>query len=562
MRSEDLALVSGWLLLLVVALATRPLLPIDETRYLSVAWEMWLRGSFLVPLLNGEPYSHKPPLLFWLIHAGWWLFGVQEWWGRVVAPLFGHASLFAARQLARTQRPEAVERARLVPWLLLGCLSWTLFTTLTMFDMLVALFAIVGVWGVVESWRGRVWRGFVMVALGLGLGALAKGPVILVYVLPPALLAPVWMRPTPPRWTHYYARLAGAVAAAAVIALSWALQAGAAGGADYRAAILWGQTAGRIGAAFSHQQPFWWYLPVLPALLFPWTVWPQAWRGVSHALRDADAGVRLALVWLLGGVLILSLISGKQPHYLLPLFPSLALLLAAGLGAPVGRWSTALPSAIVVAAGVALAGLSHWLHATPDTSTAALGLPTWAHTVSTAAGGGVVAVGLVVASARVRTARAAVIALAAQSVAVVVTIHALAVEPVAHAYDLERIARYIRGLERSDTRIGMLGRYDGQFAFLGRLERPLQVIPPWVANDWFEADDRRRLIVVMPDAPPDWVQAEYAQLYRGQALAIVDNDTWDAYLTFASTHPDSRIVDRMRGPGAAADTDLRADPPE
>ena len=59
----------------------------DETRYASVAWEMWLRGDFLVPYINGEPYSHKPPLLFWLIHLGWALFGVNDWWPRLVAPL-------------------------------------------------------------------------------------------------------------------------------------------------------------------------------------------------------------------------------------------------------------------------------------------------------------------------------------------------------------------------------------------------------------------------------------------------------------------------------------------
>ena len=69
---------SGWpgLVLVVMALAAlqlwlRPLLPVDETRYLSVAWEMWQRGDFLVPHLDGVPYSHKPPLLFWLVHGLW-----------------------------------------------------------------------------------------------------------------------------------------------------------------------------------------------------------------------------------------------------------------------------------------------------------------------------------------------------------------------------------------------------------------------------------------------------------------------------------------------------------
>ncbi len=66
-----LAIFGAWVLLLMLALLSRHLLAVDETRYVSVAWEMWLRGDWLVPHLNGEPYDHKPPLLFWLIHLSW-----------------------------------------------------------------------------------------------------------------------------------------------------------------------------------------------------------------------------------------------------------------------------------------------------------------------------------------------------------------------------------------------------------------------------------------------------------------------------------------------------------
>ncbi|HBT43825.1 MAG TPA: glycosyltransferase, partial [Rhodospirillaceae bacterium] len=52
-----LATAGLWGLLIAVTLTARPLLPVDETRYLAVAWEMWQRGDFLVPYLNGEPYS-------------------------------------------------------------------------------------------------------------------------------------------------------------------------------------------------------------------------------------------------------------------------------------------------------------------------------------------------------------------------------------------------------------------------------------------------------------------------------------------------------------------------
>ena len=80
--ARDAWLLAGLLGLLSAVALARPLLPIDETRYAAVAWEMWDRGSWLVPLRNGEAYHHKPPLLFWIMHAGWALFGVV--WGLAV----------------------------------------------------------------------------------------------------------------------------------------------------------------------------------------------------------------------------------------------------------------------------------------------------------------------------------------------------------------------------------------------------------------------------------------------------------------------------------------------
>ena len=69
-----------WLIMTTVNILNHHLIPLDETRYASVAWEMWYRQDYLVPHLNGMPYHHKPPLLFWLYDVGWSLFGVDELW--------------------------------------------------------------------------------------------------------------------------------------------------------------------------------------------------------------------------------------------------------------------------------------------------------------------------------------------------------------------------------------------------------------------------------------------------------------------------------------------------
>ncbi|MEE8392838.1 MAG: phospholipid carrier-dependent glycosyltransferase, partial [Rhodospirillales bacterium] len=245
---------AGWLALLAAALLTRPLLPVDETRYLSVAWEMWTSGDFLVPRLNGEPYSHKPPLLFWLIHAGWAVFGVSEWWARTVSPLFALGNLVLAGALARKLWPQDLDAPILAPVMLVGGILWAAHSTLTMFDMMVSFFTLGALLGVLEAYRKGGFSGWLLAGLSIGLGLLAKGPVILLHVLPVAFLVPLWAGQDegedsgegPISWVKWYSGLIGAVAIGAGVGLAWALPAAAAGGEAYADAILWSQTAGRV----------------------------------------------------------------------------------------------------------------------------------------------------------------------------------------------------------------------------------------------------------------------------------------------------------------------------
>ena len=114
-------------------------MPVDETRYLAVAWEMWQRGDFLVPFRNGAAYSHKPPLLFWLFHLGWAVFGVNDIWPRLLSPLLALATLGVTARIAATLWPDAPWRAERSAWILLGCVVFAVFAGMAMFDMLLAL---------------------------------------------------------------------------------------------------------------------------------------------------------------------------------------------------------------------------------------------------------------------------------------------------------------------------------------------------------------------------------------------------------------------------------------
>ena len=54
-----------WALLLLLALV-RPLALPDEGRYGEIGRWMLVSGDWLTPRLNGVPFFHKPPYLYWL----------------------------------------------------------------------------------------------------------------------------------------------------------------------------------------------------------------------------------------------------------------------------------------------------------------------------------------------------------------------------------------------------------------------------------------------------------------------------------------------------------------
>ena len=478
-----------WLAVVGVALAVRPPLPVDETRYLAVAWDMWLEGNYLVPHLHGEPYSHKPPLLFWLMTAGWHVFGVNDWWPRLVAPLFGLGCLVVTFRLARVLWPDKAEAAGLVPVLLFGAIFWTVFGTLTMFDMLLAFFAVLAVLGLVDAAHRGGCRGFILAGVAIGFGILAKGPAILLHVLPIALAAPWWASNL--RTARWYMGLGFAVTFGVAIGLGWAIPAGMAGGEAYRDAIFWGQSANRMVNSFAHSRPFWWYAMVLPALVLPWLVWPPLWRAARRFgdLRG-DGGIRLCLVWFATAFVVFSLISGKQLHYLLPEFPALALIVARLLAemdeadampAAIDRW---LPSGLAILIGGLLMLAPYLPLSARAVSQLGEATPAW--------GGLIVIAGVLVLLSRDAVQASQAIRLATISAFIVMAIYLAAAPVLSKRYDLRAMAGHLAALEDDGKAIAYFGKYHGQFHFLGRLKRPMTMIG-------LLGDDEARFLSTHPD---------------------------------------------------------------
>lgn len=506
----------GWGLMVAAALLCRPLTPVDETRVVSVAWEMWLRGDFLVPYLNGEIYSHKPPLLQWLIQGSWLLFGVNELTPRLIPPLFAFANLLLVRAIARRLWPERAGIAETAPVALLGFGLWAVWSTVTLYDMLYTCFALWGLLSILNAAVGK--RGaFVWVGIAIGAGLLSKGPIILLLILPAAVFAPWWLEQTPSGgWRGWYLGIVGSVLLGSALALCWAIPAGLRGGEEYRHAILWAQSAGRVANSFAHKRPLWWYALWSPLLFFPWALWPRLWRGVRGL--QIDSGLRFCFI--LGGFVFvgLSLISAKQVHYLIPLFPIAALIVVRACitdagESPERHWPVV--ESLLLLFGLAfvvlgslpeeLAPQADWMRITQ-----AAPLPSRLLLIAAPLAALLWRSADAIASLR-RCAYAVIVMLLAAHL-----VYRVAMGP---QYDMHPFAERIAKLQEQNLPLAHLGDYDGDFHFVGRLRQPLTEISGTQLRDWVKAHPGGQVIArVRPSAESAVAAAVSSQAYRGSRI--------------------------------------------
>ncbi len=91
------------------------------------------------------------------------------------------------------------------------------------------------------------------------------------------------------------------------------------------------------------------------------------------------------------------------------------------------------------------------------------------------------------------------------------------------SYDLHPLAQHLRRVELQGTPVAHLGKYHGQYQFLGRLQAPLAVLSSHAqALDWARAHPRGKLVIYYPDWRPGTTHdVEFAQGFRGKGVAVL-----------------------------------------
>jgi 4-amino-4-deoxy-L-arabinose transferase-like glycosyltransferase len=299
---------------------------------------MRVSGNWLVPELNARVRLRKPPLPYWAVLGSYGLFGrVNEFSVRFPTALCALAgvlltAVFSARHFGA--------RA--------GVFSGMILATTPLFihqgrraeaDVPITLFIIAALLAFDRGFReGRAgWK------------AALKGVPGLVIPLVAALGWLFWegraresLRPP----------FLGGLLLTVLIVLPWYTMIWL----QYPEAVaaFRDETLGRLAEDAPHAHPFYYYLYRLPLHFLPWTVFlPLAWQDLRR-----DPAARLPLTWAVGGLVFLTLVQGKQPHYLVPILPPLAILCGGGLDRAIAsgrrRWLTLrvpVGAAILMAVG-------------------------------------------------------------------------------------------------------------------------------------------------------------------------------------------------------------------
>ncbi len=326
--------------LFLPGLGSRDLWNPDEPRYAEVAREMLASGQYLVPHLNGEVYTQKPPLQFWAMCAASLVTGgINEVSARLPAALAAIGTLLLVFLLGERFFGRRAAWLAVAAFATCGKILWQ--GRIGQIDMLLTALVTLGVWfwarGETENRPGFHLLFFV----AAGFATVAKGPVGLLPPLLAMLAYYAWMRDRAglarlrPWW--------GLLIWAAVV-LAWLLPAGLAAGGDYLQQIVFKQNVTRYADPWHHHQPFYYYLTVLPADFFPWSfLLPTAlvvgWRRFVREDRGpASRGFRFALCWVVVTVLFFSISPAKRTVYVLTMFPGLALLVGAALDQLAATW--------------------------------------------------------------------------------------------------------------------------------------------------------------------------------------------------------------------------------
>jgi 4-amino-4-deoxy-L-arabinose transferase-like glycosyltransferase len=298
-------------------------------------------GDWITPYYNYEQRWQKPIAYYWLTSATYLVTGTSEFGARFWAAMAGVGLVLVTAAAGRRWYGESTG-------LMAGAIVATNFGyfsigRMALPDLPLTFCITLAIWASLVSTleQERSPRKFVLLAAcGFGLGFLMKGPVGL--IIPAIVIMPLWMIERRSIGLNPVDIVLGFLLMIA-IAAPWYLLMWARHGQEYLNSFFIGDNFERFATdRFNDPRPWWFYLPVVAGGLLPWTPLALTWFGpVTQFFRGRRSigtiDLRL-LLWALFPLVFYSLSVGKQPRYVLPVLPPLALLLASSIVERTQEW--------------------------------------------------------------------------------------------------------------------------------------------------------------------------------------------------------------------------------
>ena len=344
----------------------------DEPRYAWIARAMAETGDWVTPRLWGVPWFEKPVLYYWAAAIGFWMHLPAEWAARLPSAIAALAAAKAIAWFARrhygADEDSIASTTLLAPVVFATSVAVIGFARAATPDMLfsaaitLAMVCAAGVLRRAGTLRipdgapSEIQKHNLLVLLlwgaFLGTGLLAKGPAAV--ILAGGAVA-TWALATS-QWRAAL-RLAHPIAIVAfcVVALPWYVLC-ARRNPDFLHVFIFQHNFERyLTPLFQHQQPFWFFGPIIILALLPWSVFLIAaaqealklWREKSWT---NSPGFFVAC-WAVFPVVFFSFSQSKLPSYMLPTIPAWALIAAIGASRSFQRGRT---NAIILSAGTGL----------------------------------------------------------------------------------------------------------------------------------------------------------------------------------------------------------------
>ena len=336
----------------------------DEPRYAWIARNMAHTGNWITPILYGLPWFEKPILYYWSAGFFFRLLHSPEWAARLPSALAALVSALAMAWLAL--RRYGTRTAWAVLLIFPTCVGVIAFVRAASPDMLFTAslaLSLLCAASVVEkhgafaakSAAQEIVAGdklaLIFLGVWLGFATLAKGPAAIVLAGGSVLL---WALATR-NWKAAFRLLHPlAVLFFCIVALPWYILCAYFNPDFFRTFILLHNFERYLTPVFQHREPFWFFGPIILLGLLPWTaLLVSAALDGRRILRNGEwrtsSGFFIAC-WAIFPVVFFSLSQSKLPEYILPVFPTLALLMARSFACAV-EWAPRKTQWIGVATG-------------------------------------------------------------------------------------------------------------------------------------------------------------------------------------------------------------------